>query len=190
MANNVARATRATGSGERIQYAFAESSFGPLLLARSSEGLVWLSFADSDEKELAALAKRLPRASLEPATPQEPWIAEAVQSAESLGRREGSAALDLRGTPFQQAVWDALLAIPFGETRSYADVARSIGRPTAVRAVAQACGANPVAIIVPCHRVVGSDGSLTGYASGLTRKRALLEREGRARGRTGSSRHT
>ena len=171
-------ASGAKRTRERMQYSFAASSFGPLLLAQSSEGLAWLSFVDSEEQELAALAKHFPHADLELAAPEEPWIAEGVRAAESLSRQTGLAPLDLRGTPFQRSVWDALLAIPFGETRSYADVARSIGRPTAVRAVAQACGANPVAIIVPCHRVVGSDGSLTGYASGLGRKRDLLEREG------------
>ncbi|MBI5433028.1 MAG: methylated-DNA--[protein]-cysteine S-methyltransferase [Planctomycetes bacterium] len=85
--------------------------------------------------------------------------------------------LSPRGTPFQHMVWQALRAIPFGETRSYAELARAIGRPKAVRAVGAANGANPWAIVVPCHRVIGADGSLTGYAGGLERKRALLELE-------------
>lgn len=178
MARDEVRASSAKRARERIQYSFAASSLGSLLLAQSSQGLVWLSFVDSEEQELAALTRRFPNADLELSAPEEPWIAEVVRGAESLGREAGLTSLDLRGTPFQRSVWDALLTIPFGETSSYADVARSIRRPTAVRAVAQACGANPVAIIVPCHRVVGSDGSLTGYASGLERKRELLEREG------------
>ncbi|MBE0417672.1 MAG: methylated-DNA--[protein]-cysteine S-methyltransferase [Coriobacteriia bacterium] len=86
--------------------------------------------------------------------------------------------LDLRGTRFQLAVWEALTEIPAGSTASYSELAKRIGRPTAVRAVAGACGANPVGVVVPCHRVIGADGSLTGYASGIERKRALLEREG------------
>ncbi|MCC6407393.1 MAG: methylated-DNA--[protein]-cysteine S-methyltransferase [Planctomycetes bacterium] len=89
--------------------------------------------------------------------------------------------LSPRGTPFQRAVWQALCAIPFGETRSYAELARRIGRPKAVRAVGAANGANPWAIVVPCHRVIGADGSLTGYAGGLERKRELLARERAAR---------
>ena len=86
--------------------------------------------------------------------------------------------LDLRGTDFQRAVWEALLAIPYGETRSYGDIAAAIGRPRAARPVGQAVGANPVGVIVPCHRVIGSDGRLTGYGGGLDLKRALLRLEG------------
>jgi len=87
--------------------------------------------------------------------------------------------LDLRGTPFQKTVWKALLDIPYGETRSYSDIARTIGRPAAVRAVGLANGANPVSIIVPCHRVIGKRGDLVGYGGGLERKRALLALEAR-----------
>lgn len=85
--------------------------------------------------------------------------------------------LDLQGTAFQRSVWQALLAIPEGQTRSYGEIAKSLGSASAVRAVGGAVGRNPVSVIVPCHRVVGSDGSLTGYAGGIDRKRALLERE-------------
>jgi len=85
--------------------------------------------------------------------------------------------LDLRGTPFQRQVWDALLDIPYGETRSYGDVARALGRPRSARAVGGANHVNPVAIVVPCHRVIGADGSLTGYGGGLDRKKALLDLE-------------
>jgi len=88
--------------------------------------------------------------------------------------------VDIGGTAFQRRVWDALRAIPSGETRSYAEVARAIGAPRATRAVAQACGANPVALVIPCHRVVRSDGGLGGFRWGIERKRALLEREARA----------
>jgi len=88
--------------------------------------------------------------------------------------------LDLRGTPFQKGVWEALLEIPYGETRSYSYIASAIGRPAAVRAIGLANGANPVSIIVPCHRVIGKSGDLVGYGGGLERKRALLELENRA----------
>ncbi len=93
-------------------------------------------------------------------------------------RRQFDLPLDLRGTPFQQRVWRQLLAIPYGQTASYADVARALGDPRTVRAVGVANGRNPVAIVVPCHRVIGSDGSLTGYAGGLWRKEWLLKHEG------------
>ncbi len=93
-------------------------------------------------------------------------------------RREFTVPLDLKGTDFQQAVWRSLVAVPYGETRSYADIAREVGRPTAARAVGAAVGANPLCVVVPCHRIVGSNGSLTGFAHGLEMKRRLLEIEG------------
>jgi methylated-DNA-[protein]-cysteine S-methyltransferase len=92
-------------------------------------------------------------------------------------RAEFELALDLRGSAFQRSVWDALLTIPYGETRSYGEIARQIGRPDRARAVGAANGSNPVSIVVPCHRVIGSDGSLTGYGGGLHRKRWLLDHE-------------
>ncbi|NLE79029.1 MAG: methylated-DNA--[protein]-cysteine S-methyltransferase [Rhodococcus sp.] len=95
-------------------------------------------------------------------------------------RTEFTVSLDLRGTPFQRQVWEALRTIPYGQTWSYRDLAEALGRPNAVRAVAAANGKNPISIVVPCHRVVGSDGSLTGYAGGLGRKRTLLDLEKRA----------
>lgn len=94
-------------------------------------------------------------------------------------RRSFDVALDLRGTEFQVAVWGELLRIPYGETITYAELARRIGRPSAIRAVGAANGANPIAVIVPCHRVVGSNGSLTGYGGGIERKQWLLAHEGR-----------
>src|SRR4051794_15000138 len=92
-------------------------------------------------------------------------------------RTEFDLDIDLEGTPFEQRVWEELRAIPYGETVTYAEIARRVGRPTACRAVGRANGRNPIAVIVPCHRVVGSDGSLTGYAGGVEMKRALLELE-------------
>jgi methylated-DNA-[protein]-cysteine S-methyltransferase len=92
-------------------------------------------------------------------------------------RTEFDLELDMRGTDFQKKVWDALLTIPYGETRSYGEIARQIGRPDRARAVGAANGQNPIAVIVPCHRVIGSDGSLVGYGGGLERKRILLDLE-------------
>jgi AraC family transcriptional regulator of adaptative response/methylated-DNA-[protein]-cysteine methyltransferase len=108
------------------------------------------------------------------------WLADAVAFvASQLGEHPLAATfpLDVRATAFQQRVWKALQAIPRGETRSYSELALHLGAPTASRAVAAACGANPVAVVVPCHRVVGKDGSLTGYRWGVERKRRLLEAE-------------
>jgi methylated-DNA-[protein]-cysteine S-methyltransferase len=102
-------------------------------------------------------------------------------------RREFDLPLRPAGTPFQREVWNALRAIPFGETRTYGDVARTVGRPEAVRAVGAANARNPISIVVPCHRVVGADGSLTGYAGGIDRKRWLLAHEGAAAGVTARS---
>ena len=144
-----------------------ESPVGALTLMGGPAGLRALSFPsrgaplDEERRDPAALA---------PVSAQlDEYFA---------GRRQGfDVPLDLVGTQFQLSVWQALLAIPFGETRSYGDVARTIGRPDRVRAVGAANGRNPIAIIVPCHRVIGSDGSLTGYGGGLHRKRVLLDLE-------------
>src|SRR5205085_12231868 len=115
-------------------------------------------------------------------------LAEAVADVLA-GRGDGSALpVELRGTPFQVAVWNALRQIPRGETRSYAELAASLGRPGAARAVARACATNRVAVVVPCHRVVRGDGSLGGYRWGVERKERLLERESGARARTSTDR--
>ena len=166
------------GVPERITYAFADTSVDRILVAMSATGVAEVTFVTSDEAELASVGAHLRSAVLEPdAGEHAAWVAAVVSHVETPFDAT-AVPLDLRGTEFQRDVWAALLDIPAGETRSYAEVARAIDRPTAFRAVAQACGANPVGIVVPCHRVIGSDGSLTGYAGGLNYKRALLSREG------------
>ena len=151
-----------------------DSPLGPLLLAASNQGLAGAWFVEGQ--------RDAPDASGWAAAPDHPVLRQAAaQLAEYFsGRREHfDLPLDLsNGTPFQQAVWQALLAIPCGQTTSYGELARRIGRPKAVRALGAAVGRNPVSIIVPCHRVIGADGSLTGYAGGLERKTALLRIEG------------
>jgi AraC family transcriptional regulator of adaptative response/methylated-DNA-[protein]-cysteine methyltransferase len=164
-----------THARETITFAFADTPVGRCLIASSPTGIVWLAIVPREDDALAALSRAFPRAEIVAGRPA--GLAEAIARVEDASRA-GVPGLDLRGTPFQLAVWEALLAIPAGQTRSYADVARAIGRPTAARAVAQACGANRVGVIVPCHRVIGSDGSLTGFAGGTDLKRALLVREG------------
>jgi methylated-DNA-[protein]-cysteine S-methyltransferase len=149
------------------------STLGPMLVACTGEGLAGVWFVGQ---------KHMPDAEGWREHPAHPLLAEAARQLDDYfaGRRDRfELPLDLRwGTPFQQAVWRALLAIPSGSTTSYAELGRRIGRAQAPRAVGAAVGRNPLSIVVPCHRVVGSAGSLTGYAGGLERKRALLQLEG------------
>ena len=147
---------------------------GKLLLARTANGLagVWFEGQKHHPAPLGA-AQRPHDALLRRA-------AEQLRTYFAGGALEFDVPLDLQGTPFQRSVWQALLAIPGGETRSYGEIAKALGAASAVRAVGAAVGRNPVSVIVPCHRVVGSDGSLTGYAGGVDRKRALLKLEGAA----------
>jgi len=156
------------GRGETIAYGFCASPVGTLLIASTTRGVCSAEIGGARRALLSRLRSRFPHAVLRPG---------AGVSADALSR----AALDLRGTAFQRAVWDALRRIPRGRTKSYADVARELGRPRAVRAVARAIATNPVALAVPCHRVVGSDGSLRGYRWGVARKRRLLALEGARR---------
>ncbi|HTW26131.1 MAG TPA: bifunctional DNA-binding transcriptional regulator/O6-methylguanine-DNA methyltransferase Ada [Acetobacteraceae bacterium] len=174
-------AARRGGRGEVIHTAFADSPFGRLLLGATARGVCFLGFGEPDEALLGDLRRRFPGAAIEPddaglATHLRTVLAFMAEPAAAL-----DLPLDLRGTAFQRRVWEALCRIPPGETRSYAAVAAAIGQPRAVRAVARSCATNPVSLAVPCHRVVGRDGSLTGYRWGIARKRALLEQEARAR---------
>ncbi len=164
---------------EIIRYATTDTSLGRLLVACSEQGVCAVELGDDDTMLLAGLVRRFPRADIEiAAAPAECPVEEVAAYVEDPSATRPALALDQRGTPFQRSVWDALAGIPTGTTITYGELARRVGRPAAVRAVAQACGANPVGVLVPCHRVIGADGSLTGFASGVERKRALLEREG------------
>ena len=170
-------AVRRGGEGEVIRTAFADCPFGRLLVGATEKGVCFIGFAEPDEALLGDLRQRFPRARI---VADDAALAGAVN--EVLGFLEEpkqglDLPLDLRGTAFQQRVWLALCRIPPGETRSYGEVARMIGNPHAVRAVARSCATNPLALAVPCHRVIGRDGSLTGYRWGVPRKRALLEKE-------------
>jgi AraC family transcriptional regulator of adaptative response/methylated-DNA-[protein]-cysteine methyltransferase len=159
------------------------SPLGPLLAGATTDGVCLLEFSDRRmlETQLARL-KRLLRAEVLPGTNPHIVHLEARLAEYFAGTRQAfDLPLVLRGTPFQEAAWEALLTIPYGETRSYRDQAEAIGRPSAVRAVGRANGANRIAIVVPCHRVVGADGKLTGYGGGLWRKRYLLDLESRNR---------
>ncbi|MDE2370292.1 MAG: methylated-DNA--[protein]-cysteine S-methyltransferase [Burkholderiales bacterium] len=149
-----------------------ETPLGPLTLAATPRGLALAWFDGQAHRSDAVDA---------PQRPDDAHLRLAAREFEAYWRdpaRPFTVALDARGTSFQQAVWRALLAIDVGRLSTYGEIARRIGNPAAVRAVGAAIGRNPVSIIVPCHRVVGGDGSLTGYAGGLDRKRSLLEHEG------------
>jgi AraC family transcriptional regulator of adaptative response/methylated-DNA-[protein]-cysteine methyltransferase len=183
-------AMQAGGAGELVLYTFADSPLGRILVAATARGLCNVLFADSDADGLLQLRERLPQAILREARPgvSEPatqasasqLLADAVPAVLSQISETPTAAtlpFHVRATAFQQRVWQALTEIPRGETRTYAQLAAAIGAAAAVRAVGTACGANPLAVLVPCHRVVGADGRLTGYRWGLDRKRQLLQLE-------------
>jgi len=165
------------GAGETIRYAMADSPLGRVLVGATERGLCAVLFADDDAEALVDLRERFPQAVLRR---DDNDLREAVTFV--LGRmKESTSAAAMpfhaRATAFQQRVWRALSEIPRGETRTYAEIAEAIGAPKAVRAVGTACGANPLAVVVPCHRVVGADGKITGYRWGVERKKRLLEME-------------
>jgi len=162
------------GAGERIRYAIVETGLGMMLLAGTEKGLCRLSFNEDE----AALRKHFPNADIISADAEFETLAQKVaRVVDAPDQPQEHIPLDIRGTDFQQAVWGALCAIPQGETRSYAQIAAEIGRPKAVRAVGTACGDNMIAVLIPCHRVLRSDGALGGYAYGLDIKRRLLKIE-------------
>jgi AraC family transcriptional regulator of adaptative response/methylated-DNA-[protein]-cysteine methyltransferase len=162
------------GAGIVIRWALVDTSLGKMLVAATGKGICRLSF-DEDE---SALLSRFPKAEILPANDSMAEYVKGAVAAVENPRRMPELPLDVAGTAFQQAVWRELQRIPVGETRSYADIAAAVGKPKAVRAAGSANGANNVAVLIPCHRVVRTDGSLGGYAYGLERKAKLLEREG------------
>ena len=161
------------GRGVAIRWRTVDTSLGPMLVAATSKGLCRISFGEGE----ATLRARFPQARLCPADADLDAMAAKVAALVDDPRADAALPTDVRGTAFQQAVWAALRAIPPGETRSYGDIAAAIGRPGAVRAAGTACGDNTLAVLIPCHRVLRSDGSLGGYAWGVERKQALLARE-------------
>lgn len=168
---------KAGAAGVPIRYGLARTSLGWLLAAATDRGICTIVLGDSPGPLIRHLGERFPRAPLREGDREfAAWVARVVAFIDS-PRRSLDLPLDIRGTPFQRRVWEALRAIPPGETASYAEVARRIGRPGAARAVARACASNALAVAIPCHRVVRKDGEPGGYRWGAGRKRALLERE-------------
>jgi AraC family transcriptional regulator of adaptative response/methylated-DNA-[protein]-cysteine methyltransferase len=174
-------AWRDGGRGETIRYVVKDSPLGPLLVAATSKGICRLTF----DEDASMLKRRFPNATVLPDDGTISAWAEGALMAIEHPANTPELPIDVRGTAFQEAVWKELRRIPLGETRSYADIAAAVGQPQAVRAVGTANGSNPVAVLVPCHRVIRSDGSLGGYAGGLDRKRQLLQAEKAGQGELG-----
>jgi AraC family transcriptional regulator of adaptative response/methylated-DNA-[protein]-cysteine methyltransferase len=175
-------AARRGGAGETIRIAHAQTPLGPLLVGATDAGVCFLGFGEDGTAIEGDLRHRFPAARVEAAPDA---LAETLRAVIAWIREPKAALalpLDLRGTAFQRRVWKALQAIPFGETTTYSELAARMGEPRATRAVARACAQNHVSLAVPCHRVVGKDGALTGYRWGLERKRSILAKEGAARG--------
>jgi AraC family transcriptional regulator of adaptative response/methylated-DNA-[protein]-cysteine methyltransferase len=168
---------RAGGPNAEIKFAIGESSLGLVLIAASDNGVCAIFFGDDPDALARDLKQQFPRARLVGGEPAFEQLAAKVIGFVENPRVGLDLPLDIRGTAFQHRVWEALRRIPVGTTASYADIAKAIGAPKSVRAVARACASNRLAVAIPCHRVVGSDGSLTGYRGGIGRKRALLAKE-------------
>ena len=175
-------AYRRGGAGMRITYTIVESAFGMLLVATTDRGVCAVALGDSDAALRDSLRADFPSAAIERADDaHREWVEEIVSHIGG-GNAGLRAPLDLRGTEFQQQVWALLRKIPPGRTKSYAEVAAALGNPNATRAVARACASNRIAVVIPCHRVVRTDGTLGGYRWGVERKDRLLARERAAKG--------
>ena len=170
---------RQGGRGMKISYVIADCSVGRVLVAETARGISAVSLGENDEPLVAALHEEYPRAEiLRGSSERSRWVLAIVRRLDGFDPQL-DLPTDVMATAFQRRVWEALRAIPFGTTRSYREVACAIGRPTATRAVARACATNPTAIVVPCHRVIRTDGALGGYRWGLRRKELLLAQESR-----------
>jgi len=168
---------RAGGANIEIRHATAPCSLGQILVAATDKGVCAIFFGDDPKALDQELHNRFPRAKLIAGDREFGKLVAKVVAYVEAPHKDLDLPLDIRGTAFQHQVWAALREIPPGETVTYGDIARRIGKPAAVRAVGTACGANHIAVAIPCHRVLGSDGKLTGYRWGTARKRALLDRE-------------
>ena len=177
------RRTGRTATARKSPIAIVDSALGRLLVAGTQRGICFAAMGEADRRWSPSCVGDYPRATIRVADPNRREDSRIGLWADALaeyiaGRSKmPTPPMDIRGTPFQFAVWDQLRAIPAGETRSYSEIARRIGRPRAIRAVGTANGANPVSIIIPCHRAIRASGHLGGYRWGLERKRKLLEME-------------
>lgn len=168
---------RAGGSGTDIRFVVGDCSLGAILVAQSERGVCAILLGDDPDRLARDLQDRFPAAELVGGDRDFEGIVAAVVGFVEAPRIGLALPLDIRGTAFQQRVWQALGEIPAGATATYTDIAERIGAPQSARAMASACAANPLAVAIPCHRVVRTDGGLSGYRRGVERKRALLEKE-------------
>jgi AraC family transcriptional regulator of adaptative response/methylated-DNA-[protein]-cysteine methyltransferase len=173
---------RSGAPNAEIKFAIGDSSLGLVLVAASDKGVCAIFFGDDPDGLASDLSKWFPKAQLVSGDRAFEQLTARVISLVEDPTIGLDLPLDIRGTAFQHRVWEALRRIPVGSTASYADIAKAIGAPKSTRAVARACGSNKIAVAIPCHRVIGSDGSLTGYRGGIERKRALLAKEAKAKG--------
>lgn len=167
------------GKGERIGFTTARTPFGWMIVGATARGLCWLALGATAAEAETSLREEFPEATLKRDAALGAWIERALENVREGADLGGEQALDLRGTVFQLRVWQSLRQIPRGTTKSYSQLAREMGMPNSTRAVARACALNRVSLLVPCHRVVGASGSLTGYRWGVEKKQALLEAEQR-----------
>lgn len=165
------------GKGMKIRYTIADSPLGKLMVAATERGICSVSFGDDDESLRRELSDEFFAAEIEAGDADLKDAVRAIVRSLDGEKTILTLPLDLHATAFQMRVWSELRKIPYGETRSYAQIAKAVGNPNAVRAVARACATNPVALVNPCHRVIGSDGKLSGYKWGIERKKELLDRE-------------
>jgi AraC family transcriptional regulator of adaptative response/methylated-DNA-[protein]-cysteine methyltransferase len=172
---------RRGGMGMKIGYTIVSSPLGRMMVAATGRGVCFVGFGDTDAFLMSELKKDYPTAEVQrDKTGFSKWVNAIVENLD--GRRPHlDLPLDVQGTAFQRQVWEALQAIPYGSTRTYGEIAKSLGKPNAARAVGRACATNPVSIVIPCHRAVGSDGNLTGYYWGVERKKKLLAKEQKAK---------
>jgi AraC family transcriptional regulator of adaptative response/methylated-DNA-[protein]-cysteine methyltransferase len=168
---------RRGGEGMQIKYTIVRSTLGQVLIGATEKGVAAVYLGNSGKKLIGELRREYPRAEIAAGAGRLTRTAEKLLQHLDGPSRKVNLPLDVQGTAFRRRVWQELQRIPYGETRTYQQVAQAIGNPRATRAVARACATNPVSVIVPCHRVVRSDGHLAGYRWGLERKRALLEQE-------------
>lgn len=167
---------RKGGEGMQIGYTVAASSLGKVLVAATARGISAVYLGGEERELVSALHKEYPRAAISRAEGNSAWLREILHRVDG-DAPSADLPLDVQATAFQRRVWQELQKIPRGATRTYTQVARALGKPRSVRAVARACATNPVSIVVPCHRVVRTDGTLAGYRWGISRKQKLLERE-------------
>lgn len=164
------------GLATEIVYSIVACDLGYLLVATTDKGICAVKIGDRKQNLIATLTQEFSRANIIREDIDKNWI-ESILNIIAGKEADSNLPLDIRGTSFQQQVWQELQKIPWGETRTYREIANNLGKPKATRAIGNACGANPVAVIIPCHRVVRSDGSLGGYCWGIERKQKLLDKE-------------